>query len=139
MSRSGYVDDVDDLNLANLYRGTVTRAIKGKRGQVFLKELASAMDAMSEKRLIVNDLITKQGEMCTLGVVCKARGIDTSGVDVTDSKAVGKLVGIASQMAAEIEYENDEYDEDETPEERWTRMRKWVGDNLKKAGQTSEQ
>lgn len=132
MSRSGYSDDGDNLNL---YRGTVERAIKGKRGQTFLRELAEAMDEMPIKRLIANELISSGGEMCTIGVVCKARGLDVKGVDVEDPNHVGQLVNISMSMAAEIEYENDEriqYDNmSETPEQRWARMRKWVTENLK--------
>lgn len=131
MSRSGYCDDGDGDYL-NLYRATVDRAINGKRGQAFLKELAQAMDDMPEKRLIAHELITEKGEMCTIGVVCKARGIDVSKVDVENPLAVGSLVNIAQSMAAEIEFENDERTQsyNETPEQRWARMRKWVQNNL---------
>lgn len=128
MSRSGYDEDGGDY--INLYRATVERAIRGKRGQVFLKELAAAMDAMLEKRLIRSELIEESGSVCTIGVVCKARGLDVSNVDVEDTEAVGELVGISKSMAAEIEFENDEVREHETPEERWVRMRKWVDKNL---------
>lgn len=134
MSRSGYSDDCDDILQLGRWRGRVASAIRGKRGQAFLKELAAAMDAMPEKRLIANELVTESGEMCTLGVVCKARGLDVTGVDLEDTEAVGNLVGIASCMAAEIEHENDEHfdwtGKTETPEERWTRMRKWVATHL---------
>ena len=130
MSRSGYSDDYD-YNQLMLYRNTVERAIKGKRGQAFLQELAKALDDMPEKRLIAWELITKTGEVCAIGSVCKARGLDVSGVDVEDADAVGDLVGIARSMAAEIEYENDEAGRsDETPEERWVRVRRWVQEKL---------
>lgn len=130
MSRSGYSDDCGDY--LNLYRGTVDRAIAGKRGQKFLLELAEAMDAMPEKRLIAHELISESGEMCTIGVVCKKRNLNVSAVDIYYPDEVGSLVGIASQMAAEIEYENDERGPStETPEQRWIRMRKWVSDNLR--------
>ncbi len=129
MSRSGYSDDCEYVNL---YRGRVERAIKGSRGQAFLKELAKAMDEMPEKKLITDELINSKGEMCTIGVVCKLRGLDVSGIDVYDSNRVGSLVDIASSMAAEIEYENDECGYvHETPEQRWVRMRKWVQENIK--------
>lgn len=131
MSRSGYSDDYD-WNLLNLYRGSVERAIKGKRGQLFLRELAKAMDAMPEKRLIHSELIDDAGEMCTIGVVCKDRGLSVKGVDIEDPDSVGRLVGIARSMAAEIEHENDECGpSDETPEQRWIRMRQWVSENIR--------
>ena len=136
MSRSGYSDDYDGDNPFYLiYPSIVERSIKGKRGQTFLKELAKELDAMPEKRLIAHELI-KENECCTIGVICKARGIDVSGVDVEDAHAVGNLVGISSSMAREIEYENDQgfnfYNSNkETPENRWLRMRKWVAEQLK--------
>lgn len=127
MSRSGYSDEGDYLEL---YRYTVERSITGKRGQAFLRELAKGMDEMTEKRLIADELVTATGEVCAIGVVCKARGLNTADVDFHDADAVGKLVGISRAMAAEIEYENDEARQDETPEKRWVRMRKWVDNNL---------
>lgn len=129
MSRSGYSDDVEFLEL---YRASVRRAIRGKRGQRFLHELAATMDAMPEKRLIMHELIAENGEMCTIGTVCKIRGIDVSGVDVEDPESIGQLVGISRSMAAEIEYENDECGScNETPEQRWTRMRAWVQSEIR--------
>lgn len=127
MSRSGYGCYSEYGNQINLYRGRVTRAIRGKRGQKFLVELALAMDAMPEKKLIRNELIAENGEMCTIGVICKTRGIDVKGVEVDDSEQVADLVGIAQSMASEIEYENDECGRlKETSDDRWIRMRKWV-------------
>lgn len=125
MSRSGYNEDCDS-NYLYLYRGMVERAIKGKRSQKFLRELAKELDAMPEKKLIANELVTEAGEACAIGVYCKAKGIDVKGVDIEDADAVGALVDIPRSVAAEIEYENDEHSRLETPEERWTRMRKWV-------------
>ena len=130
MSRSGYSEGCDYINL---YRATVDRAINGKRGQAFLKELAKALDDMPDKKLIREQLVSEVGECCTIGAVCKARGIDVSEVDPHDPEVVGKLVGISRQMAAEIEFENDERCENDTTELRWTRMRKWVSDNISKA------
>lgn len=128
MSRSNYVEDYDHMNL---YRATVERAIKGKRGQAFLKELAKALDEMPNKRLISSELITETGEVCAIGAVCKARGLNVEGIDTEDPDMVGGLVGISRSMAAEIEFENDEVCEGSTPEDRWTRMRRWVDSQLK--------
>ena len=142
MSRHGYIDDDwDDSPEAILASGRwvacVKSAMRGKRGQAFLRELAAAMDAMPVKALIAHELINERGECCTIGVVCKARGIDVSKVDYECPEQVGAAVGIARQMAAEIEYENDDgfWDRDiksESPEARWQRMRKWVESKLTK-------
>lgn len=128
MNRSGYSDDLDTLDLGR-WRGQVASSIRGKRGQAFLRELAEAMDAMPEKMLISEELIDEDGNCCTIGVVCKSRGLDVTNVDPEDPEAVGDLVGIARQMAAEIEYLNDDWVR-ETPEARWQRMRKWVADHI---------
>ena len=130
MSRSGYLEYDDDLQLGR-WRGQVASAIRGRRGQALLAELAAAMDAMPEKELITGQLIDQDGSCCTLGVVCRARGIDVEQVDQYCPEEVGALVGVAEQLAAEIAFLNDEAGcSDETPEQRWTRMRRWVGRHL---------
>lgn len=153
MSRSGYTDDYcDDDPLAyGRWRAQVKSSIRGKRGQSFLRELADAMDAMPVKELITSELINSDGACCTIGVVCKSRGLDVSNVDVEEPEQVGGLVGITRQLAAEIEYENDECGfateikdgkwtgRNETPEERWQRMRKWVNSNIIKTPEAVEQ
>lgn len=134
MSRSNYTDGLDD-NILNLYRASVDRALNGKRGQAFLRELAAAMDAMPEKILISGELIDEDGDCCAIGAVCLARGMDASAIasiDYDDPDCVAKAVGIARSMAAEIEYLNDEYfcPPQEPPEHRWQRMRNWVDSKI---------
>lgn len=107
MSRSGYTDDCEDQWGLIRWRGAVKSAISGARGQQFLLELAAAMDAMPEKRLVANEL-QAGGAYCTLGVIGAARGIDMSKVDPEDRSSVANLFGVAEAMAAEIMYENDE-------------------------------
>lgn len=128
MSRSGYSDDCENVEL---YRATVERALKGKRGQIFLCELVAALDAMPEKALIAGELVNESGACCAVGAVCKARSLDVSTVDYYDPDSVARAVGIARSMAAEIEYMNDEWgNRGETPAQRWERMRKWASDNI---------
>ena len=130
MGRSGYSDDYDGEVSIELYRNAVERAIKGKRGQAFFKQLGEAMDAMPEKVLIAGELINERGECCAMGVVCKTRGLDVSKVDYDSPEQVGRLLNIAPSLAAEVAYLNDDdfrcEAKDETPEQRWQRMRKWV-------------
>lgn len=128
MSRSGYSDDCDNLEL---YRAAVDRAMSGKRGQAFLRELANALDSMPEKSLIAGELVSESGAVCAIGAVCKARALDVSHIDYEDPYSVAMAIGVARSMAAEIAYMNDEYEP--RPEEsakRWERMRKWVQENI---------
>jgi hypothetical protein len=142
MSRSGYTDDGECYEL-NLYRANVDRALGGKRGQAFLKELLAALDVMPEKKLIAYDFVVeppapedeaspyyrpRECGVCALASVGLARKMDMSGLDEgSDPEWVGMLFGISGMMAAEIEYMNDEAClAVETSEERWARMRRWV-------------
>lgn len=128
MSRSGYSDDCDYLDL---WRANVDRAIAGKRGQAFLLELVASLEAMPEKRLIAHDLQAETGEVCAIGSVGLNRGVDMTTLDPEDPEQVGKAFGISTILAQEIVYENDEREYRQTPEERWARMYKWAKENLK--------
>lgn len=130
MSRSGYSEDCEHLAL---WRGTVTRAINGKRGQAFLREMAAALDAMPVKELVADVVVRDNEHVCAIGAVAVARKLDVSDLDIYDGEEVGKKFGIARHLACEIAYENDERGpyKGETPAERWTRMRAWVAANLR--------
>lgn len=131
MSRSGYSDDLDKWALI-CWRGQVASAIRGQRGQQLLKDLLAALDAMPEKRLIAEDLVNSDGEVCALGCLGKARGIDMAGIDPEEPEQVAKVFDIAPQLAQEIVYENDEGRwHPETPESRFDRMREWVVKHIK--------
>lgn len=133
MSRSGYVDDYDDAGCGNLWRANVDRAIGGKRGQKFLREMADALDAMPMKELVKDNIVQDSEHVCAIGSVAIARQLDVSQLDVEDAGAVAKTFGIARALACEIAYENDEVGVyNETPADRWARMRKWVSDHLMK-------
>lgn len=131
MTRSGYVNDWDYDRWATIcWRGAVARAIKGKRGQAFLQEMLEAMATLPEKKLIDHDL-QREGSVCAIGAVGKARGIDMASIDPEDRETVAKVFGIAPALAAEITFMNDEARPyTETPEERFAQMRKWIESEL---------
>jgi hypothetical protein len=129
MDRHGYVDDCDDDPLAlGRWRAQVASAIRGRRGQKLLRDMRDALDAMQEKRLIAEDL-EHEGEVCALGAVGCARGIDMFGIDPEDTRRVAATFDIAEPLAREIAYENDEGHK--TPEARWQYMRSWVERRIK--------
>lgn len=129
MSRSGYTEDLDHWALIR-YRGQVARAIRGRRGQAMLRDLLTALDAMTAKRLVASAL-EADGEVCALGALGRMRGLDMSTLDPEDPKSVARAFDIADQLAREVAYMNDEYTwNPETPESRWLRMREWVASNV---------
>jgi len=112
MSRHGYTDDMDDPLAHGRWRAQVLSALRGKRGQALLRELAEALDAMPDKRLYPGSFATAEGEFCTLGVLGEKRGTkmdDLGDEDWCDTALVGERFGIANAMAAEIMYLNDEH------------------------------
>lgn len=125
MSRSGYSDGIDNWDLIK-WRGQVASAIRGKRGQALLKDLHEALLALPEKRLITDELIDTDGDVCALGAVGKMRNVDMSQLDPSEPEEVAAAFNIAEQLAQEIVYMNDEYWDRETPEERYKLMLKWV-------------
>lgn len=142
MSRSGYgegdIDDLEGLLAHGRWQAIIRSATRGKRGQRFFRDLLAALDAMPEKRLIANNFVA-EGEYCTLGVLAASRGVDLKDLDSEDDDVgedIGPRLNIAQQLARHVMYENDEgtWDSErglEAPERRWTRMRKWVEEQIK--------
>ena len=122
MSRSGYSDDCNGWELI-MWRGAVASAIRGKRGQAFLREMLDALDALPVPRLIKHDL-ARDGEYCAIGSVGRRRGLDMSELDPEEPEQIAGAFGVACALVQEIEFLNDDWDE--TPEKRFVRMRAWV-------------
>lgn len=121
MSRSGYSDDCDNVDL---WRGAVQRAATGYRGQHLLKKLRDALDAMPMKRLIADAIQNEAGEVCALGA------LDPTATSY-EAEELAAHFNIARALAAEIVWMNDEATyHTETPEQRWSRMRAWVNDQI---------
>lgn len=152
MSRSGYSDDCDgeSWSLA-MWRGTISNATRGKRGQRFFRDLVAALDEMPVKRLVANELQTEEGEVCALGSLGKKRAVDMSGFDMEaleddlDYRDLGAAFDIAAPLTQEVMYINDEgaayrsgryvngkwFRDEETPEECWTRVRAWAAKQIR--------
>lgn len=137
MSRSGYSDDIDQWALIK-WRGQVASAIRGKRGQQLLIDLVKALDAMSEKVLIAEELVNAEGDVCALGAVGRLRGVEMTDLDPEKPRQIANAFNVAQQLAREITYINDERGNDyrvidgkwkyspETPQQRWERVRAWA-------------
>lgn len=130
MSRSGYIDDYDDDLQLGRWRGMVASATRGKRGQKLFRDLLAALDAMPEKALITEEL-EADGNVCALGALGLQRDIDMANLDPEEPEHVAAAFDIATCLAQEIVYMNDEWGgRNETPEQRWARMRGWVSKQI---------
>ncbi|MDE2098644.1 MAG: hypothetical protein KGL39_15425 [Patescibacteria group bacterium] len=115
-----------------VWRGRVASATRGRRGQAFFRALLAALDAMPEKSLIVNELELPDGQVCAIGALGKARGVDMSKIDPECPEQVAPAFDVAECLAQEVVYMNDEYGHyAETPEARWVRMRRWVAEQIR--------
>jgi len=133
------------------WRGAVNSAIRGQRGQAFLRELAEALDAMPVKELVAQEF-EAHGQFCALGVVGAKRGLQTAHLIDAERENVAKTFGIAEALAAEIMYKNDEDHswwergygnprpttleameaiEKAGREKRWRSVRAWVAEHIK--------
>lgn len=133
MSRSGLTEDEgEDVLVFGRWRGAVLSAIRGKRGQAFLRELLAALDAMPDKRLIHGELQTEDGQVCAIGCVGAARGLDMKTVDVYDYEAIAKTLGVNEKLVQEVEWINDEYGRGpDGGVRRWKAVREWIVEQLK--------
>lgn len=145
MGRSGYNEDYDMENWSFItWRGAVESALRGKRGQLLLMEMLTALDALSVKRLVANELVDvdrmslshwgiyEYESVCALGAVGKKRGVDMTKMDPEDYSTVAGTFNIADAMAREIVWINDEGGNyRETPEERFVRVRSWVARQIR--------
>ena len=131
MGRSGYSDGCDGWDLIR-WRGAVASAIRGERGQAFLKEMLAALDALPEKRLIA-EALEEDGEVCAIGSVGRLRGFDMSELDPEEPESIAKAFGVATALVQEIEFINDDdfcYSTI-TPEKRYAYVRKWVAEQIR--------
>ena len=87
--QSGYTDECDGWELVR-WRGAVNSAIRGKRGQAFLNEMVTALDAMQEKRLVSGLLETGTATAARSGAVGLARSMDLTQIDPDDRETVAR-------------------------------------------------
>lgn len=138
MGRSGYTEDYDIDNWELIkWRGQIASTIRGKNGQAFLRELISSLDALPEKRLI-SDALVSDGAVCAIGSVGVYRGMQLETLDPEDYDTISGSFGITHQLVREIEWINDEGGPlGETSEQRWSRVRDWAVSCLKSVQETS--
>lgn len=148
MSRSGLSEDVENDWEFIKWRGQVASAIRGKRGQAFIRELIEALDAMPEKELIIQRLVAPpedrmidgmrvdgdliaENAVCALGSVGVRRRVELETLDPYDHAKLAAVFDIAVPLVCEIEWLNDQAgDWRESGHARWRRMREWAVSHL---------
>lgn len=148
MSRFDDCYDEDFPNQAALYQANTERALKGKRGKAFLRELEAALLTLSEKRLI-EGRVCEEGQVCAMGALALKRKVD-SGMQVKEAlewleaeapeegyadetgRFMEKHFGIMERLSIHAAYVNDEYGAygRQTAEERYGKVLKWVQEEL---------
>jgi hypothetical protein len=107
-------------------RGAIASAIRGKRGQAFLKEMLEAMDALPEKKLIAYEFINCYGQVCALGsVMIRRHGFGTF------KETAASYLGISRALVEEIIHINNSC-KDESDEDRFVRVRRWTNRNIER-------
>lgn len=128
MSRHGYSDDGENVGM---WRGVIASATRGKRGQAFFRALVEALDAMPEKRLVRGELEDREGSVCALGCLGKAKGVTLEPDDTYEWDKLGEVFNIAPQLAQETMYINDEWGRYGSPEQRWATVRAWAVEQIR--------
>lgn len=138
MSRVTYNED--DMWAAIRWAGAAKKAIYGKRGQLVLRELEAALLALPEPKLISGAFATREGEVCALGALGKARGFDYGemagwNAEWVDDGEVGKKLGITYTLAWTIMAQNDDGGFEYppilwTPEGRYDHVLSWVREHI---------
>lgn len=123
---SGYDNCECEENVAGLFRSILQRAASGKRGKKLLEDIVQAMMALSEPRLL-SDNLEVDGEVCALGAVLRARNIVLNHIDC-NAPGIARALDAPETLVREIISVND--DEFgltvETPEERFKRFGSWA-------------
>ena len=89
----------------------------------------AGLEALSEKRLIQTRSDERKGRSRALDVLGVARGID-----LTDRPGqVASVFRHCRAVAREVVFMNDEWLSNETPEQRYERMKTWVAAQIKPA------
>ena len=121
MSRHGLyeMDDwsVEEILQHGRYRGRVASALRGKRGQAFLRNLIAALEAMpiDKRELAADSFVASDGCMCALSATLNHKGLpqpddidfdDCDDIDTAIDHAAHYL-NIAEVLAREVIWEND--------------------------------
>lgn len=134
MSRLYYENDCDYIE--GLQHGWLSSAIRGRRGQAFLRELVAALDALPAPELSCGALEDAQtGCCCAFGAVRRLRGPENVKLDFHPDEEeiaptyLAEPFGVSETLAWAVVQANEEIDEQNTEparRRRWARVRAWA-------------
>jgi len=133
MSRLYYDEDWD---YSGLQQGWLRSAVRGKRGQSFLRELVAALDALPTPELSAGALEDEQsGCCCAFGAVRRLRGPENVKIcfhpeeeDVSPCD-LAEPFGVSSTLAWAVVQVNEDMAESNTERarrRRWADVRAWA-------------
>lgn len=106
--RINYSDDEERPGQFALWQANCERSLKGKAGQLELRELEAALLALPEKRLIRGALVDDDGGVCAIACYGKHKGLDLTKFDPEDeSDEVGIAGGMPRLVAWSVVALND--------------------------------
>jgi len=148
MSRFSDDYDEDYPNEQALWWANIERSFDSKRGTESLHRFIKALDALPERALahgVLRDAET--GNVCAIGALALDSGTPRERLTTTDeagpltlAKLVARETGLPWATLYRLEAENDEGvgGWSESAQDRWTRLRKWAVDELRRRGETVE-
>jgi hypothetical protein len=143
-----YFDDDWDYNVEGLQQGWLRSAIRGKRGQQFLRELVTALDALPTPELCCGALEDAQtGCCCAFGAVRRLRGPENVNLwfhpeeEDMSPYNLAEPFGVSNTLAWAVVQANEEMAESNTEQarrRRWADVRAWAAGHLLPVGEEDE-
>jgi hypothetical protein len=144
MSRLYYEDDFD-YRLEGLQQGWLKSAVRGQRGQQFLRDLVAALDALPTPELSCGALEDAEtGCCCAFGAVRRFRGPENVNLwfhpeeeDITPDDLANPF-GVPQTLAWAVVQVNEEMNESNTEQgrrRRWAEVRAWAVSHLQETNQ----
>ena len=139
--RVDYSEDEEYGGQFHLWQSNCRRSRRGKKGQAALRELEAALIALPNKRIQKDVFVERSGETCAIGALMLHRKVsagmtrqqaeeECAALDRDDTEEHGISVGLPRLVAWSVAVENDEWNREDSPEERYLRILGWVRGEL---------
>jgi len=133
--RLNYSEEENYPGQFELWQANCERSLKGRKGQTALRELETALLALSSKRLIAQELQNAEGDVCAIGALAKYRGREEKDFIADpeyEMQEVGVELGMPRLVAWKVVEVNDLEYAHLSPEARYMRVTEWIQRQLAK-------